>query len=316
MTQLDWYLGVNLKARQLRLLVALDDFRNLRQVAANSYVTVPAVSKALGELEKGLGMKLFERTMRGLRPTIYGECLVGHARTLLADLNQTADELKALQSGVAGKIHIGALPTLISTLLPRSLALLKQSTPGANVLISEGRMSALLPELRRGELDMIVGRLPNKSDTSGLEEKVLFDTPVAFVTGPHHPLARKRKLQWSELTGFPWILPPPGSLLREPLENTFARHSIPMPSNYIETLSTHLIRSYLQISDAIAIYAGDLLRNVPDLAPISVLPLELSLITRPLGIIWNRDKSLAPSARLLLDCLAQASKASAKAVAG
>jgi DNA-binding transcriptional LysR family regulator len=314
MTQLDWYLGVNLKARQLRLLVALDDFRNLRQVAANSYVTVPAVSKALGELEKGLGMKLFERTVHGLRPTIYGECLVGHARTLLADLNQTADELKALQSGVAGKIHIGALPTLISTLLPRSLALLKQSTPGANVLISEGKMSALLPELRRGELDMIVGRLPNKSDTSGLEEKVLFDTPVALVTGPNHPLARKRKLQWSDLTGFPWILPPPGSLLREPLENTFARHAIPMPSNTIETLSTHLIRSYLQISDAIAIYAGDLLRHVPDLAPISVLPLELSLITRPLGVIWSRDKALAPSARLLLGCLAQAT-AGIKAVA-
>ena len=58
-SQLDWYLQINLKARQLRLLVALDDFGNLKQVADISHVTVPAVSKALSELEKGLGLQLF-----------------------------------------------------------------------------------------------------------------------------------------------------------------------------------------------------------------------------------------------------------------
>ena len=52
MAQLDWYLQVNLKARHLRLLVALDDFGNLKQVAEISHVTVPAVSKALAELDQ------------------------------------------------------------------------------------------------------------------------------------------------------------------------------------------------------------------------------------------------------------------------
>ena len=309
MSQLDWYLSVNLKARHLRLLVALNDFRNLRQVAANSYITVPAVSKALGELENALGVKLFERTNTGLRPTAYGECLVRHARVVLSNLNQAAEEIKALQTGSAGKVHVGALPTLISTMLPRALALLKQDTPGTNVSILEGRMSALLPDLRRGDLDMIVGRLPNKSDTVGLQEQVLLDTPVKLITGPHHPLAKRTELRWSELNGFPWVLPPPGSLLREPVENTFARHGLPMPSSYIETLSTHLIRSYLQINDAIAIHTVDMLYPTSDLCPIHVLPLDVRLITRPLGVLWKVDKPLAPSAQLLLRCLEKVSAA-------
>jgi DNA-binding transcriptional LysR family regulator len=303
MSQLDWYLSVNLKARHLRLLVAVYDFRNLRQVASNSYVTVPAVSKALGEIESALGVKLFERTVNGLRPTAYGECVVRHARAVLSSLSQAAEEIKALQTGSAGKVHVGALPTPISTLIPRALALLKQEAPHTNVLILEGRMTALLQDLRRGDLDMIVGRLPNKADTVGLQERMLFDTPVKLVTAVHHPLAGKKKLQWSDLSGFPWILPPSGSLLREPIENTLARHGLPMPSNYIETLSTHLIRAYIQINDAIALHTVDMLYPRTDVGPIHVLPLDLSLVTRPMGVVWRGDKPLAPSATLLLRCL-------------
>jgi len=81
MAQIDWYLQVNLKARHLRLLVALNDFGNLKQVADISHVTVPAVSKALAELERGLGLELFTRTPRacGPRPTANAWCAT-HAR--------------------------------------------------------------------------------------------------------------------------------------------------------------------------------------------------------------------------------------------
>jgi DNA-binding transcriptional LysR family regulator len=98
MAELDHYMRVNLKPKHLQLVVALDDFRNIGQVAANANVTQPAVSKALAELERGLGVRLFERTARGVRPTIYGECLVRHARSVIANLTQTRDELRALIS--------------------------------------------------------------------------------------------------------------------------------------------------------------------------------------------------------------------------
>ncbi|NKJ51227.1 hypothetical protein CIC12_31810 [Burkholderia sp. SG-MS1] len=314
MGQLDWYLNVNLKVRHLRLLVAVYDFRNLRQVASNSFITVPAVSKALGDIERALGVKLFERTANGLRPTAYGESVVRHARIVLSTLNQTAEEIKALQNGSAGKVYVGTSPIMVSTIMPKALTLLKQDTPHTNVEIRENRMSALVQELQRGDLDLIVGRLPSKSDTVGLREQVLLTPHTKLVTSPRHPLAGKTKVQWSDLQDFPWVLPPVGSLLREPIENALARHGLLMPSNYIETLSPHLIRAYLQFNNAIALHTGDALHSHADVGPISALPIDLNLVTRPLGALWQSDKPLAPSAMLLLRCLEQVCSAAVKTV--
>ena len=146
MAQLDWFIRANLKPRHLQLLVAMDDYRSLGRVAENVNVTQPAVSKTLGELERGLGVKLFERSPRGIRPTIYGECLVRHARNVLSNLSIARDELRELVSGSKGSTHIGALPAAMPALLPTSLALLKQRSPLTSVMVREATMDTLLPE--------------------------------------------------------------------------------------------------------------------------------------------------------------------------
>ncbi len=304
MAQLDWYLQVNLKARHLRLLVALDDFGNLRQVADISHVTVPAVSKALAELEKGLGLELFTRTGQGLRPTAYGACLIRLARKMLTDIHQTRDELKALSSGSEGKIHIGVFPASTSVLLPQALMLLKQRSPGTNVLVTEGTAVSLLPELWQGKLDMVVGRLPSRNAMNGFEEKALLEEPVLLMTGRHHPLAKKKKLQWSDLKSYPWVLPPMDSMLRDPLERALMEHGVPLSNNYIETLSTHLARAYLHISDAIAVMAGAAAHDASD--KLAVLPLTLPKLVRPAGVLWSKNRSLSPGALLMIACLDEA----------
>ena len=147
MAEPDWYIRNELKLRHLHLLVVLDDMRSMGKVAAHTHVTQPAVSKALGEMEKGLGMKLFERTSRGILPTVFGECMVRHARTVLNELNQAADELRGLKTGALGRIHVGVLSNVIPALLPQSIALLKKRSPGTNVHLAEGIMDRLLPQL-------------------------------------------------------------------------------------------------------------------------------------------------------------------------
>ncbi|WP_206957268.1 LysR substrate-binding domain-containing protein [Trinickia acidisoli] len=305
MGQLDWYLTVNLKVRHLRLLIAVYDFRNLRQVASNSYISVPAVSKALADIERALDVKLFERTANGLRPTAYGESVVRHARSVLSTLNQTAEEIRALRTGSTGKVYVGTSPIIVSTILPKALTLLKQDSPLINVEIRENEMRSLVRDLQRGDLDIIVGRLPNKADTVGLREQVLTAPQTKLVTGPHHPLAGRPTVEWSDLKDFPWVLPPQGSLLREPIENAFARHGLAMPANYVETLSNHLIRAYLQFNDAIALHTGDVLCPYADVGAINILPIDLDLVTRPLGALWREDKPLASSPMSLLHCLEQ-----------
>jgi DNA-binding transcriptional LysR family regulator len=311
MAQLDWYMRTSLKPRQMQLLVALDDFRNIGRAASHANVTQPAVSKALGELERGLGMKLFQRTARGINPTIYGECLIRHARSMLAELAQAREELRGLHSGTSGKVKVGALSATVHTLLPRSLALLKERSPGTNVLLREGPLETLLPELWLGKLDLILGRLAPKRWVSQLEEKVLSEEPVRIVSGPHHPLTRRKRLHWSDLKEFPWMLPPPGSLMREPVERAFEQHALPMPGSHIETSSVHVIGGYLQMSDAIAVLAGDVARYYEKLGMVAILPLEFPKLAPPIGVSWSRERPLSPSARLMMQCLEDAARSSA-----
>src|SRR3954462_6200864 len=195
MARLDWYIRANVKPRHLQLLVALDDHRNTGRAAEHLNISQPAVSKALGELQRGLGVKLFERTARGVSPTSYGECVVVHARTILEQLSAVREELRGLQSGVTGKVRLGALSATVHTLIPRSRALLKARAPRTNVFVREGPLEALLAELSLGRLDLIVGRLPYHH-TRDMEEKVLSAHPVVLVTRPRHPLTRRRKLAW------------------------------------------------------------------------------------------------------------------------
>jgi DNA-binding transcriptional LysR family regulator len=305
-SELDWYLQINLKARHLRLLVAVDTYRNLTQVADVTHVTVPAVSKSLAELERGLGLTLFSRTAQGLMPTPYGECLIRHARSMLTILNQARDELKALSSGTEGKVHIGMLPASASLLLPQALSVLKQRSPGTNVMVVEGSTATLLPDLWQGRLDLVVGRLPPLDTLGSFEERELLEEPVMLMTGRHHPLARKKTVEWSDLRPYPWILPPPGSILRDPLERALEAHDVPLTNNYIETLSFHVARAHLQVSDFIAVMAGTLAYDSSQ--PLHTLPLSLPRLLRPAGVLWNRNRGLTPSAELMVACLEEAAQ--------
>lgn len=309
MNSFDAHIRNSFKPKNLQLLVTLDDFRHLGRAASSINVTQPAVSKALAEMERGLGIRLFDRTARGVQPTIYGECLIRYARSILSEVAQVRDELQALASGSEGNIRVGVLGTAALALLPTGLALLKTRYPRMRVLAREGTMETLLPEMWLGNLDLIVGRLPDDRIKHGLGEKMLMEEGVRLVAGRHHPLARSRRLRWADLSAYPWVLPPVNTLLRGPLERAFERHGIPIPENRIETLSVHVIRGYLHYTDAIAALSEDVSRYYDSLGLLSILPLDLPRLVRPVGVVWSRQRPLAPSTQLLIDCLVDAVRA-------
>ncbi|MFM0039481.1 LysR substrate-binding domain-containing protein [Paraburkholderia strydomiana] len=306
-TQLDWYLHLNLKTRHLRLLVMLDDLGSLKKVAEATHVTLPAVSRALAELERGLGLELFVRTSQGIRATEYGECLVRHARNILTDVQQVRDELNSLYNGSGGKINIGVYPASSSVLVPKALHLLKQRSPNTNAQVIEGTRPLLLPQLWEGKIDLIVGRLPAVPPSSGFDEKALLEERLVLVTGPQHPLAKRKHLQWSDLRTYPWVLPSPASQIREPFERILEMQGLEFPKNYIETMSVQIARSYLYGSDAISVLANTAARD--KFQPLAVLPLALPPMLRATGIMWNRNRPFSAATELMMDCLEGAAEA-------
>lgn len=306
MAQLDWYIRANLKLRHLQLLVVLDDLRHLGRAAAALNVTPPAASLTLAELERGLALKLFERTPRGVVPNSYGECLIRYARVVLSALGEARDELQALQAGSAGKVSVGALPAVTPGLMPQALLLMKKQAPHTRVIVHEGPMDALLPELRRGALDLVVGRLVPSDGAGDLSDEELDPGTTALVVSREHPLVMRRgPVSWADLAGHPWVLPPVGSLQREPLEDALREQGCALPVNIIETLSVHVVVGYLQSSDAIGLLSQLAARHYTASGTLAQLPLLLPRPRRAIGMMWSRHRPASPALLAFQDCLRQ-----------
>lgn len=298
----------NLKLRHLRLLIVLDDHRHVGRVAAVMNLTQPAVSKALAEIEEGLGLKLFERMPRGIMPTTYGECLIQHARELDADLARARDRLKSLALGTSGSVSIGTLPAAASVLMPKALALFKRQLPDASVIVREGGFDALLPELRTRNIHLVVGTLMPYRSSSDLDEKVLGTKPLTLVARNQHPLTFRKTVSWQDIADCQWVLPTVGSPMRQPLEEVFLGNGIALPRNCLETTSTHLVRTYVSLTDAIAFMPSDAAQYFDETGLLRALPLHLTGLVKPTGVIWSRDHPLDPIALRFIRCLEEVSQ--------
>lgn len=304
MIRFDWRLGANLKPRHLQLLVSLDDFRTLAKVAHYFNITQPAVSKALADLERMLEVRLFERTGRGLEPTVYGQCMIRHARGLLSDLQHAGEELMSLRNGDSGRVAVGVLPASAPVLIPKSVAALKAEAPLTTVLLHEGPLATLLPELQVGNLDLIVGTIPPARLRAGLATETLYeDDPIVLVAGAHHPLVRRHKLRWKDLVDFPWIIPPPGASMREPFERALAERGLPVPANRVESVALICNKTILQETLAIGFFSRRIAEHYGDLGLVAMLPLEIPKLVGPIGAMWIQNKPQVPAAKRLLSSL-------------
>lgn len=304
MAQLDWYIRANLKPRHLQLLVALDDLRSVGRVAGLLNVSQPAVSKTLAEIEKGVGVMLFERGSRGLTPTVYGDCLVRLCRVMLRSLDAAGDELRQLQSGLTGRVRVGVLPVAAPVLAPRAAIRLQQRAPKSLVVFHEATADRLLPMLRDGNLDLIVGTLPPLSMSAGLEVHVLHPGEgTAAVCGRHHPLASKELVTAEDLLRFPLIIPPLGTIYRDAVEQVMEALGLTFSAVQVESGSMTASNTYLRETELISFYSPHLANHYAQLGWLHILPAAIPSVRVPIGCVWPKNLEVSATTRLLVDML-------------
>lgn len=306
MAQIDRVLRSNIKLRHLQLLVALDQFRHLGRTAEFMSVSQPAVSKMLAEVESMLALTLFERSARGTEPTASGVSLIRFARSVLADYERTRDEIAAVASGTAGRTRVGSMVVAMPVLLARAVALLKQHSTQATVLVEEGDLTHLLPKLRLGELDVFVGRLEPGYASPDLLTEPLYEEPMVAVVATDHALARKAKPNWADLAAIPCVLPPPWASLRVKIEQQFFKHGLAPPQDVIETASFLALTIFLQQRGAAGFLAQSVAKHFESQGILKVLRLKVTIELPPVGLITLRGRRLTTTTQQFIDCLRQA----------
>ncbi|MCC2960580.1 LysR family transcriptional regulator [Massilia sp. IC2-278] len=299
-TNPNWFLKARLKTRQLLLLIALDDYRNIHRAAEELHMTQPAASKQIKDLEEMLDVRLFERLPRGMEPTIYGETMIRHARMALTSLALAHDDLVALKAGLSGQVEVGVIMSPAMALLPRAIARIKEQAPLLRIGVHLEPSNVLLDKLQRGTLDFMIGRILEKEDSSGLVYEELTEEPACAVVRPGHALLEAKDLRLEDIADRPWILPPPGSILRHRFDMMFRRAGLQPPANVVDTTALLLVTTLLQQTDSLHVMPLEVAQYYASLNVMRVLPIELPCKMDAFGIIRQQDHLLSPGAELLL----------------
>lgn len=246
-------LASRLTIRHLRMVVAILEEGNLVGAAGRLNMTQSAVTKALQEVEALTQATLFDRTNRGVMPTIFGETLAEHARFIITQLDHAEEHLADLRDGTGGRIAIGTLLSASAELLPGAIARLRRQRPRIVVRIVEGTNDVLIPSLRNGEIDLVVGRLSEHRERQDVEQETLMDDLACVVARSGHPLASREALVLPDLTGWDWILPPQETGLRRQVDLAFRQQGLEPPMHAVESVSLLTNRGLLVNADYLGV---------------------------------------------------------------
>ena len=294
--------------RQLRLVAAIADVGTMVRAGEAVGLTQSAVTKAVRDLERDLGVDLFERGNRGVTPTIYGDALVTHARRVLAQLEHAAEEIDDLAHGAGGRVAIGTLLAASAWLLPTAIARLRAERPRVVVDVVEGTNDRLQPMLLRGDLDMVVGRLSEFRHRAGVHQEPLYSEEVVVLARPDHPLARREPLNLADLQKADWILPPPETTLRRQLEKAFFDAGLDPPHCAVQSVSILTNRQLLYDADLLGVWPRGVAADDLAHGRLVSLPVGLPDIIWPVGVATRKLARLSPAADALLAVLRAAGR--------
>lgn len=296
--------GGRLKLRHLVLLVTIADEGSFVKAAETLYVSQPAVTRSVRELEDLVGVPLFVRGPRGVLPTASGEILIERARSALGSLRRASEQIEEVRRGGGRPLRVGTNLAGAYALLPKAVVALKQTQPEISISVVEGTAEVLATSLQRSEIDLLVGRLDPGTYRGSLHHIRLYDEAVRAVVRRDHPvLSITPKL--SDLLPYPWILPLQPSTLRAELDEMFAGAGLMSPRDITECSTLLTTREIVLQTDAIA--PLPMLIGVRD-DLLDMLPLHLDTVPRAIGITLPADRSVSREARQLVDALTETAR--------
>ena len=300
-------------AAQLNALIAVAEQGSFAAAARALGIARSTLHRAARQLERRLGVSLFEQTSFGLCPTREADRLASRARLAFAEIEQARAEIGLLTGAGGGRTVIGTLPLARSWLVPTAVLEFARAHPEHTVSILDGAYDSLLTALRHGAVDFLVGALRDPAPHADVMQEHLFDDPLALIMRSGHPLARNVAPSLQELSEYPWIVPREGAPLRRHYE-TLARELVPgprvRPPAPIECNSLVAARALLLASDRVMLLSAHQIRHELAAGQLIALAHPLGPVVRPIGLTLRRDWVPTTTQTILLGELRRQGRAS------
>ena len=193
-----------MEIHQLRYFVAVAEEGNFSHAAEREHVSQPSLSQQIQKLEAELNQQLFDRLPRSVVLTEAGRCLLEYARKILTEIADARRCVDALEHDVAGRLSVGAIPSIALYILPRLIVGFQHRYPKVTFEMFEDTTDKLAQKLEDGTLD--VALTSTCDETPSLARHSLGREPLLMLLPKNHRLAHKKSIKWSDLASEKFLL--------------------------------------------------------------------------------------------------------------
>ena len=292
---------MNVSFRQLEYFVAVAERLSFRAAADACFVTQPGLSAQLKDLERLLGVQLFERSQRTVLLTPAGETLLPLARGILTASGEFVDLARSLTRPLSGTLRLGVIPTVAPYLLPKTLPALRQHYPQLQVRLHEDLTHRLLELLSHGRLDLLLVAL--EADLGNVSTLALATDPFVVAVPAQHRLAKRKRVTEADIAAEQVLLLDDGHCLRD---QALAVCHTSGASEVGDFRASSLNTLVQMVAGGIGITLLPRLSlevEAPQLSQIVILPFRKPEPSRTIGLVWRTTSPRAHEFQLLAKLL-------------
>ena len=294
-------IGRRLKLRDLHMLSIVVQRGSMAKAASHLGISQPAVSESVANLEAALGVRLLERSTRGIEPTIYAEALLRRSNVVFDELTQGIREIEFLANPGVGEVRIAAGDTLAAGLMSAVIDRFSRRYPEIVVRVIQASTETLdFREVREREVDLALARVSRSYAPADMDVEILFEDPHRVVAGANSPWARRRKVTLADLAKESWIFAP-NQVIRELVTEAFAAHGLEVPREKVSSTSIVLRNHLLATGRFLTVLPQSMLRYNAPRWSFKALPVDLGVKPRCVAILSLKNRTAGPAARLFAE---------------
>jgi len=287
--------------RQLEVFLAVAKAGSFRRAADGLHLSQPALSQHVGELERGLGARLFDRLGRTVTLTEAGRILEDHALRLFATLAGAREAIAELDGVGRGTLVIGASTTPGIYLMPALMGEFERVHPGISVDLRIANSRVIEEQIRANDLDLgVVGAHGPRAGEKCLAAKLLDE--LVLIVPPTHPWAGRRQIDPSRLAQERLLMREEGSATRHVTERALQRASLGI-GRTLELGHTEAIKQAVMAGLGVAFVSIYAARGELETGRLKRVRLRGLRIQRHFHVIHNEARSLTARARAFIDAL-------------
>jgi len=303
---MDQLLKRGLKLSHLRLMAAIAATGQIGTAARDLGITQPAASRLLAETEQTIGQPVHLSAGRGITLTPAGQALARRAGRIMLEISEAGRDIGDMSDGSIGHVRLGSVTgPAMDRVLP-ALRAARLALPRVTVEVEVNTSDLLGEQLLSGRIDFALARLPEGRDPALFDITMLGDEPVSLVVRRGHRLAQEPTLTPAMLMDYDWVMPGPGTILRQAVLARLSDLGLREPPGRLATSSFLLTLAMLQQSNAIAPLANAVATSFAQgsEAAYAVLPLDLGIRVAPYGLITRAGSRLTPAAERIRTLIA------------